>query len=168
MILCMAKSSKWGRKLVNFTSDNPDTYPIDSLLLNAIGSMLMVWACLVVAFFINSINFGLFAGTMLAYLVLIMLKSQKPIWSVVLLIYLMVNILAIITLSYHDNIHDDWRMAMVVINLLVHTITAVKLFNTNAHQVPKQIGMSLLFLLCYGLPSLFGMAVFLAISNFSV
>lgn len=105
---------------------------------------------------------------MLAYLVLIMLKSQKPIWSVVLLIYLMVNILAIITLSYHDNTHDDWYMAMVVMNSLVHTITAVKLFNINTHQVPKQIGMSLLFLLCYGLPSLFGMAIFLAISNVSV
>lgn len=167
MILCMAKSSKWGRKLVNFTSDNPDAYPIGSLLLNAIGSVLMVWACLVVAFFINSINFGLFAGTMLAYLVLIMLKSQKPIWSVVLLIYLMVNILAVIILSYHDSSHD-WHMAMVVINLLAHTITAIMLFNTNAHQTPKQIGMSLLFLLCYGLPSLFGMAVFLAISNVSV
>lgn len=119
---------------------------------------------------IGNMVFGLFFGMILSYLILIMVKAQKAVWALVVLIFLMTNIIAsIIFLSRPIYLEQSPMFVLIIIDILIYTLTALMLFDfCGFKSLWAKIGIGIFFLLLFGLPSLFGMLVFIAIISVTV
>lgn len=173
----MVRRWLWGKKLDNLPS--PDSIPSDNttpnngvgaLALTAIGSALLVWLGLCVGSMMGGVVFGLFFGMMLSHLILIMAKAQKAVWALVWLMSVIANIVALIILSKFIDLRHDWQtLALVIIDMLIYTLTALVLFDfCGFKNLWAKIGISTFFLLLFGLPSLFGMMAFIAFFDLTV
>lgn len=118
---------------------------------------------------IGGVVFGLFFGMMLSYLILIMVKAQKAVWALVFLICVIVNIIALIILSKFIDLRDPQIFALIIIDILIYTLTALMLFDfCGFKNLWAKIGIGIFFLLLFGLPSLFGMIALLAVVSVTV
>ncbi|STZ07666.1 Uncharacterised protein [Moraxella caprae] len=162
----------------NPNNTTPDNTPLDNttpnnnvgaLALTAVGSVLLVWLGLYVGLMIGGVVFGLFFGMMLSYLILIMVKAQKAVWALIFLIFLITNIIALIILSKFIELRDSQIFALIIIDILIYTLTALMLFDfCGFKNLWAKIGIGIFFLLFFGLPSLFGMIVLLAVVSVTV
>ncbi|MDO4897214.1 MAG: hypothetical protein Q3971_07610 [Moraxella sp.] len=149
----------------NTTPDNN----VGALASTAVGSVLLVWLGLYVGLMIGGVVFGLFFGMMLSYLILIMVKAQKAVWALVFLICVIVNIIALIILSKFIDLRDPQIFALIIIDILIYTLTALMLFDfCGFKNLWAKIGIGIFFLLLFGLPSLFGMIALLAVVSVTV
>ncbi|UYZ68610.1 hypothetical protein LP090_12635 [Moraxella bovis] len=122
----------------NPNNTTPDTTPLDNTTPNnnvgalastAVGSVLLVSLGLYVGLMMGGVVFGLFFGMMLSYLILIMVKAQKAVWALVFLICVIVNIIALIILSKFIDLRDPQIFALIIIDILIYTLTALMLFD---------------------------------------
>ncbi len=178
----MVRRLSWGRGLDNLQNPNnatPDNTPpghttpnnnVGALALTAFGSVLLVWLGLYVGLMIGGVVFGLFFGMMLSYLILIMVKAQKAVWALVVLIFLITNIISlIIFLSKPIDLIHSPIFILILIDILIYTLTALMLFDfCGFKNLWAKIGIGIFFLLLFGLPSLFSMIVLLAVVSVTV